>query len=69
LVGAIALSALLQFAIVTIPFLQPVFKVTPIPFRSEWGAIALLALSPVTVLELFKLLRARIRSIRAPASE
>jgi Ca2+-transporting ATPase len=67
LLGAIAVSALLQFAVVIVPVLQPLFSVTPVAFAWEWGAIALLALTPVTVIEVAKLLRARIT--KAPASK
>jgi Ca2+-transporting ATPase len=59
LLGALAASALLQFAALTVPFLQPIFKVAPVPFAWEWGLIALLAMTPVTVVEVSKLLRAR----------
>jgi hypothetical protein len=58
-------SALLQLAVVTIPFLQPLFKVTPVAFAWEWGAIAMLALAPVTVIEIVKLLRAGIMRAQA----
>jgi Ca2+-transporting ATPase len=61
LLGAIAVSALLQLAVVTIPFLQPLFQVTPGALAREWGAVVLLALAPVTVVEVAKLLRAGIR--------
>jgi Ca2+-transporting ATPase len=58
LVAAIALSAMLQLLVVTVPFLQPFFKVVPVAFAWEWGLIALLALAPVTVVEVTKLVRA-----------
>jgi Ca2+-transporting ATPase len=57
LLGAIALSAVLQMTVVTVPFLQPFFQVVPMSFAWEWAMIALLALMPVTVIELTKLLR------------
>jgi Ca2+-transporting ATPase len=58
--AAIAASIVLQIAVVTIPFVRPVFDVAPVPFAWEWGAIALLALTPVTVIEVTKLVRARV---------
>jgi Ca2+-transporting ATPase len=61
LVAAIALSATLQLLVVTVPFLQPFFKVVPVAFAWEWGLIALLALAPVTVVEVTKLVRACVR--------
>jgi P-type Ca2+ transporter type 2C len=57
LIGAIAVSALLQLAVMTVPFLQPIFKVTPILFTWEWIMIVLLALTPVTIVEVAKLIR------------
>jgi Ca2+-transporting ATPase len=60
LLGAIALSGLLQLAVVTLPFTQEVFQVTPEIGWRLWGLILLLALTPVTVIELVKLLRARL---------
>jgi P-type Ca2+ transporter type 2C len=59
LIGAIAVSGLLQLAVVTVPFLQPFFQVHPVSFAWEWGMIALLALMPVTVVEVIKLVRGR----------
>ena len=59
LLGAIAVSALLQLAVVTVRFLQPLFKVAPVAAGWEWVMIAALALTPVTVIELTKLVRAR----------
>jgi Ca2+-transporting ATPase len=58
LLGAIAASGLLQLAPLTVPFLQPIFKVAPVAFVWEWGMMALLAMTPVTVVELAKLMRA-----------
>jgi hypothetical protein len=39
---------------------RPVFDVVPVSFAWEWGAIALLALTPVTVIEVTKLVRAGV---------
>jgi Ca2+-transporting ATPase len=60
LLGAITLSALLQLAVVTVPFLRPIFQVAPISLAWEWLLIALLALMPVTIVELTKLVQARL---------
>jgi Ca2+-transporting ATPase len=55
LLAAIAASAVLQVLVVTVPFLQPFFQVSPVSFAWEWVMIALLALMPVTVVEVTKL--------------
>ena len=57
LFGAIAVSGLLQLGVVTLPFARPVFDVTTHPLR-EWLLILPLALTPVTIIEVPKLLRA-----------
>jgi Ca2+-transporting ATPase len=57
LLGAIAVSAFLQLAVVTLPILQPLFKVAPPDFAWQWLMIAALALAPVTVVEVAKLVR------------
>jgi Ca2+-transporting ATPase len=57
LLGAMAVSCLLQLSVVTLPFARPVFE-TAARFGWEWGLLALLALTPVTVIELSKLIRA-----------
>ena len=54
LFAAIAVSILLQLAIVTLPFAQPLFEAhTHTAF--EWALLFVLALAPVTVLELGKI--------------
>lgn len=58
LLVAILVSGLLQIGIVVTPFLQPVFDVTAHP-PAEWLFIAVLALTPVTVIETTKLIQAR----------
>jgi P-type Ca2+ transporter type 2C len=58
LIGAIGLSALIQLAVVSLPILQPLFKLTPISSATDWAMIAILALAPVTVVEVTKLVRA-----------
>jgi Ca2+-transporting ATPase len=55
---AIAASTLLQVAVVTIPFVRPAFDVVPISAGWEWGVVAAMALTPVTVVEATKLVRA-----------
>jgi Ca2+-transporting ATPase len=59
LLGAIGVSTLLQLAVMTLPFLQPLFKVETIGLTWEWLMIAALALTPVTFIEIAKLMRAR----------
>jgi Ca2+-transporting ATPase len=65
LLGAIALSGLLQLSVVTLPFARPVFD-TAANFRWEWGLLALLALTPVTVVEVGKLIRVWLRRPARP---
>jgi Ca2+-transporting ATPase len=57
LFGAVAVSALLQLSVVTLPFARPVFEAVQ-HFTWEWALLALLALTPVTVIEGVKLLGA-----------
>lgn len=52
---AIVVSGLLQASVAVVPFTQRVFDV-PIHSRNEWLMIALIALAPVTLIELAKLL-------------
>jgi Ca2+-transporting ATPase len=61
LVSAIGVSAVMQLAVVTVPFLQPLFKVAPVAFAWEWLMIFVLALTPVTLVEVTKLVQARLR--------
>jgi Ca2+-transporting ATPase len=61
LIGAIAVSALLQLIVLTVPVLQPLFKVEPVAFAWQWLMIAALALTPVSVVEVSKLVRAHVR--------
>jgi Ca2+-transporting ATPase len=60
LLGAIVVSGLLQLSVVTLPFAQPVFEVAT-HLSWEWLLIGALALTPVTIIELVKLLRAALR--------
>jgi Ca2+-transporting ATPase len=53
--GAVAISGLLQIAVISIPFLANVFKVVPLETK-HWLWILLLTLAPVVVVEIVKLL-------------
>lgn len=55
---AITVSGLLQLSVAVIPFTQQVFDV-PSHSLSEWFGIVLLALTPVTAIEVFKLISQR----------
>ena len=63
LLGAIVISGLLQLCVVTLPFAQPVFEVTTHP-AWEWLLVFLLALTPVTIIEVGKLLRPLFQKAR-----
>jgi Ca2+-transporting ATPase len=63
LLGAIGISGLLQLSVVTLPFAQPVFGITAHP-SWEWLLVFLLALTPVTIIEVGKLLRASFQKAR-----
>jgi Ca2+-transporting ATPase len=65
LLGAVAISALLQFSVVTLPFARPFFE-SATHFAWEWALLFVLALTPVTFLELTKVVRARLNK---PAAE
>lgn len=60
LFGAIVVSGLLQLSAVTLPFAQPVFEVAT-HLWSEWLLIGVLSLTPVTIIEVIKLVRAALR--------
>lgn len=62
---AIAISGLLQLSIVTLPGVRPFFDVTGDPVR-DWLLILLLSLTPVTLIELGKLVGAALRRRRHP---
>ena len=64
LFGAIVISGLLQLSAVTLPFAQPVFEVAT-HLSSEWLLIGVLSLTPVTIIEVAKLLRAFSRNALA----
>jgi len=61
LFGAIAVSGLLQLSVVTLPWAQPLFE-TAGHFGWEWALIFALALTPVTIIEVAKLVRAWLRA-------
>ena len=67
LLGAIAVSVLLQLAVVMVPFIRPLFKAEPV-LAGNWLLVAVLALIPVTVIELAKLVRAWLRASRIGSS-
>lgn len=56
LFGAVTISALLQLCLILLPFTRPVFDATS-HGKWEWEAIVILSLTPVTVIELIKLIR------------
>ncbi len=55
-VAAVVLSALLQVGIIALPFVRPIFEATT-QKPSEWYLMLVLALTPVTIIELVKLCR------------
>jgi Ca2+-transporting ATPase len=57
--AAVAVSGLLQVSVVLVPFARPVFETVTHPVW-EWVVLILLALTPVTVIELVKLVRQRL---------
>jgi Ca2+-transporting ATPase len=65
LLAAIAGSALLQFAVVMLPFTQHVFEVVT-PTWPQWGVILLLSLVPVSVVEIGKIVVAAMRRTSPP---
>jgi Ca2+-transporting ATPase len=64
LLGAIAVSMLLQVSVVTLPYAQDVFQVGDEPGR-DWLLVAGLSLVPVTLIELAKWAM-RLTSTRRP---
>ncbi|OQW33182.1 MAG: HAD family hydrolase [Nitrospira sp. SG-bin1] len=58
LIWAVATSLLLQVGILTIPVMEPIFKVAPLPIE-DWELMAAMALSPLAVVEGVKWLRRR----------
>jgi Ca2+-transporting ATPase len=52
---AIAISGFLQFTVVVLPFANPIFGTVPLSLN-DWGVVLLLALAPVTLIEVGKLI-------------
>jgi Ca2+-transporting ATPase len=63
LVGAVAVSGLFQLAVVTLPYARDVFDVAT-DFRWEWPLIIVLSLTPVTLIEVTKIIRSLLRMWR-----
>jgi len=57
----------LQFSVVVVPFARPVFEVTSHPIQ-EWLLIFVLALAPVSIVEVGKLVLAAIKSLGSSAA-
>jgi Ca2+-transporting ATPase len=66
LLGAIVVSALLQLTVVMLPFAQPVFEIGS-DLGRDWVTVILLALIPVTVIEIVKAL-CNLRGSAGPTS-
>ncbi|MGE5193023.1 MAG: cation transporting ATPase C-terminal domain-containing protein, partial [Deltaproteobacteria bacterium] len=66
LFAAVAISGLLQVSVVLIPFARPIFE-TVTHSVWEWVVLILLALTPVTAIEIVKLVRQRLSGQRAPS--
>lgn len=58
---AITVSGLLQLSVAVFPFTQHVFDVSPHSW-GEWASIVVLALTPVTAIEVVKLISQRFRT-------
>ena len=56
LLGAIAISLLLMFIVLEVPFLHDVFSVTNLDL-AHWGIVFGLSLAPLAIVEIFKLLK------------
>jgi Ca2+-transporting ATPase len=67
LFGAIGVSLLLQLSVVTLPFARPLFE-SALHFGWEWLLIFGLALVPVTIVEVVKLVNRRLDSARRDCS-
>ena len=61
LLGAIGASALLQLAVVMLPFTRRVFLGKAPDLSWEWGLIAALSLAPVSIVEIAKVVREKLR--------
>ncbi len=58
LIWAVAISLTLQVGILTIPKIEPIFKVAPLPIE-DWELMAAMALLPLAIVETVKWLRRR----------
>jgi Ca2+-transporting ATPase len=58
LCGAVIVSCLLQLSVTTMPFARPVFEAVS-HFGWEWIVVVLFSFTPVTVIEVWKLVRQR----------
>jgi P-type Ca2+ transporter type 2C len=65
LLGAIVLSTLMQLSLLWFPLTRKVFFVSAPTFGSDWWLIFLLALVPVTLVEIRKVVRSRFRKEQA----
>ncbi len=63
LILAIVVSGLLQVSVAVFPFTQSVFDV-PAHTVGEWSIIVILALTPVTVIEVYKMISQHSRKNR-----
>jgi Ca2+-transporting ATPase len=59
LLVAIVVSSILQMSLLWSPLTRNAFFKTPPQFASDWGVILLLALAPVSVVEIAKIIRGR----------
>ena len=59
LLGAIVISSLLQLAVITIPAARPLFDTT-LGTIEEWVIVVLLSLTPVTIIDVAKLVQAAV---------
>ena len=59
LIWAVVLSLVLQIAILTIPVVESIFKVAPLPIE-DWELMVLMALVPLAVVEVIKWIRRRL---------
>jgi Ca2+-transporting ATPase len=67
LLVAIAVSALVQVAVVTLPPTQPVFEVAAGGPGRDWPLVLGLAVIPLAVIEALKVVAAWVRGARVPA--
>ena len=58
LIWALLVSLALQIAILVTPFMQPLFKVAPLPME-DWELLVAMTLIPLVIMETIKWLRRR----------